>query len=127
MEKTSTLSKTDEVESIGLSRTYRKQAGACGHIYVTLVFRDDKPDRVDYVKIQGCTKQNDCLGSFTEGLADLLSFAIKRIRNANEAELIIKALRHHRCNRIIPNEQKTTSCADAIGQVLEEVLKVKED
>jgi hypothetical protein len=114
------------IGSVTKSKTYRKKAGQCGHIYVTITFREDKPNRIDYVKIQGCTKQNDCLGSFTEAIADLLSFSIRRIRNKHEAEAIIKALRHHRCNRIAPSSEHTTSCADAIAQVLQKELNIDE-
>jgi len=114
------------IETQGITRTYRKRAGQCGHIYVMVVFRDDKPNRIDYIKIQGCTKSNDCGGSWAESIADLLSFSIKRIRNKHEAEAIIKALKHHRCNRIAPNKDHTTSCVDAIAQVLQEELKVDE-
>jgi len=129
MEKDKQICEDKSDNNIGVtsrSKTYRKKAGACGHIYVTVTFREDKPDRIDYVKIQGCNKQNDCLGSFTEAIADLLSFAIRRIRNKHEAEAIIKSLKHHRCNRIVPSESHTTSCSDAIAQVLQEELKVDE-
>lgn len=115
------------IESVGRTKTYRKLAGQCGHIYVMVVFRDDKPNRIDYIKIQGCTKYNDCGGSWAESIADLLSFAIRRIRNKYEAEAIIKSLKHHRCNRITPNQEHTTSCSDAIARVLQEELKVDEE
>jgi len=103
------------------SRTYRKEVG-CGHIYLTLVFREDKPNRIDYVKIEGCKKRNDCGNAPLEAIADLLSFSIRRIRNQHEADAIIKALSNHRCNRVIPNPDHIVSCYDAIGKVLKKEL-----
>jgi hypothetical protein len=121
------MTETEHIGTQSISKTYRKLAGQCGHIYITISFREDKPNRIDYIKIQGCTKHNDCGGSWAESIADLLSFSIKRIRNKHEAELIIKALKHHRCNRIAPNIDHTTSCADAIAKVLQEELKIEEE
>ena len=112
----------DCIGTSGKSKTYRRLGGNCGHIYVTLVFKNDKPNRIDYIKLQGCTKTNDCGGTFMDSLSDILTFAVRRIRNKFEADAIIKALSYHRCNRIVPNKDHTTSCVDAIGQVLKEVL-----
>ena len=117
----------DRIGSIGSSRTYKKMAGQCGNIYITIVFRDDKPNRIDYLKLQGCTKTNDCGGSFMDSLADILTFAIKRIRNKYEAEAIIKSLSCHRCNKIKPNQDHSTSCVDAISKVLKTVLLNEEE
>jgi len=106
-------------------KTYRKPTG-CGNIYIIVNFRNDAPDRIESIKIQGCTKTNDCLNSWAESLSDLLTFAIRRIRNKYEAEAIIKALAYHRCNKVFPNPEHITSCVDAISRVLKEVLIVEE-
>jgi hypothetical protein len=110
------------IGTTSVSKTYRKFT-PCGNIYTTITFKDDEPNRVDYIRISGCSKENECGGSWFETLADTLTFCVRRIRNTHEADAICKNLRQHRCNKIIPNREHITSCADAIGRVLEEVLK----
>ena len=103
------------------SKTYRKPTG-CGNIYITVTFRDEAPEKIEFIRIIG-SGSNNCGGSFYESLSDMLTFSIRRIRNQYEADSIVKNLRHHRCNKIIPNRNHITSCSDAVGQVLHQVLK----
>jgi thiazole synthase ThiGH ThiG subunit len=60
-------------------------------------------------------------------MADLLTFSVRRIRNEHEAQAIVKNLRYHKCDRILPNKDHITSCVDAIGQVLEQEFTKIED
>lgn len=108
------------------SKTYIKST-ACGNIYMTVVYRNDEKDRIDYIRISGVAKTNKCGNSWFETISDCLTFMIRRIRNNHEAKAIIKNFRFHRCNHITPNKDHITSCADAIGQVLEEVLNERPD
>jgi hypothetical protein len=103
------------------SKTYTKRI--CNdNIYITVAYRNDNPQRVDYIKIVGSSKHNPCGASFLDCLADNATFMIRRIRNKHEAEAIVKNHRFHKCQQIIANKDHTTSCADALGQVLQEVL-----
>ena len=104
--------------------TFRKETG-CGYIYITIAFKFDDPNKVEFLRIAG-QGVNDCGASFYESLADMTTFAIRRIRNEHEARAIIKNLRYHRCNRYTPNKDRITSCSDAVGQVLQKIL-IKEN
>ncbi len=109
-----------DIENSYISRTYKKET--CDKIYITIAFRQDEPKRVEFIRIFGSTKTNNCPNSFFEALADTLTFSIRRIRNNFEAQQICKNLRYHKCLACPPNKNHITSCSDAIGQVLEEVL-----
>ena len=115
----------EELGTTYKSTTYRKPTG-CGHIYISIIYKNDEPEKIELIRIQGCTKTNDCLNSNLESISDLLTFSIRRIRNIHEARAIVKSLKNHRCNRVIPNKDHITSCVDAVGRTLEEVLKTKE-
>ncbi len=115
----------DELGTINKSITYRKKT--CKDIYVIVAYRDDEPEKIDYIRINASSKDNNCAVSFMEALSDILTFAIRRIRNEHEAKAIIKNLRFHKCLNCPPNKDHTTSCSDAIGQVLEKVLKIKDE
>ncbi|MEM3036137.1 MAG: hypothetical protein QXS18_04955 [Thermoplasmata archaeon] len=111
----------NDIETIWVSKTYAKQTG-CGKIYIIVAYKINEPNRVDFIKIFGCTKTNDCLNSNMEALSDLLTFAIRRIRNKYEADAIIKACAYHRCNKVIPNQEHIVSCVDAVSKVLLQIL-----
>jgi hypothetical protein len=111
-------SKGIHIESGG-SKSYQKYT-PCGKIYIHIVCKED--GRISYVRITPITKTESCGGSWSEGLADLLTYSIRRIRNRTEAELIVKALEYHYCNKSIPNRDKSRSCIDAISQVIKEKL-----
>ena len=102
------------------SATYMKTTG-CGNIYITLAYSKDKPRKIEFIRISG-EKHNNCGASFNEALADMTTFAIRRIRNSHEALAIVKNLLYHRCNNIKPNKDHINSCPDALGQVLKKVL-----
>ena len=108
------------------SRTYKKITG-CGSLYTTIAYRndEDRGEKIEFIRITG-EKESACGASYNESLSDLLTFSIRRIRNIHEARAIVKALRHHRCNKVFPNQDHTLSCADAIGQTLEEALQTKD-
>jgi len=107
------------------SITYRKHT--CKDIYIIVVYRHDEPEKIDYIRINSSSKDNNCAVSFMEALSDILTFAIRRIRNKYEAQAIVKNLRQHKCLNCPPNEEHITSCSDAIGQVLNEILQVKDE
>ena len=120
--------KTDDIEDIGSaspSTTYEAQT-SCFTIYVTIVFKIEAPEKVDYIKIAGVNRSL-CGNCFYEALADSVSFSIRRIRNIHEAKAIVKNLRYHRCNNVAPNPKKYLSCVDAVGAILERVLIKDED
>ena len=99
------------------SKTYKKTT--CKDIYVSIAYKEDDPKKIDYIRINSSSKDNNCAVSFMEALSDTLTFAIRRIRNVHEAKAIIKNLRHHKCLNCPANQDHITSCADAIGQILE--------
>ena len=103
------------------SETY-KYTTFCGSLYVIISYKFEEKDKIEFVRIVN-DGQPDCGGSFTEALADMLTFAIRRIRNEHEAKAIIKNLRYNRCNKYVINKDKIMSCSDAIGRVLQKVLE----
>lgn len=107
-------------EAIGKSITYKKRT--CKDLYISVVYRTDEPEKIDYVLVSASSKDNNCAVSFLQTLADMTSFAIRRIRNEHEARAIIKNLRFQKCLQCPPNKDHTCSCSDALGQVLEQVL-----
>ena len=107
------------IETISPTRTYKKTL-PCLSFYMAINYKED--GKIDYIKIFGGRKDNDCGGSFLESMADMLTFSIRRIRNEHEAKAIVKNLRFHKCNRCVANREHITSCVDAIGQVLEKEL-----
>ncbi|MFA5388849.1 MAG: hypothetical protein WC312_03745 [Candidatus Omnitrophota bacterium] len=114
----------EEVGNTNRSITYKKDT--CGSIYIIVAYREEEPERVDYIRIIASTKPGACAASFLEALADTLTFSIRRIRNEYEARAIVKNLRFHKCLNCPANKDHITSCSDAIGQVLEKVLKINE-
>ncbi len=102
--------------------TYKKET--CRDLYVVVAYKPDDPQKIEFIRINSSSKVNNCAVSFMEGLADMLTFSIRRIRNEHEARAIIKNLRHQKCLNCPPNKDHSTSCSDAIAQVLEKVLKV---
>ena len=117
-------------ESKGKTETY-KQRTACRNVYTSIVYRDDEPDKIDYIKIYGAARSNDCGCSYLESLADMVSMLLKRCdySKKSEARLICKALRDHRCNNphLADPKEKTYSCVDAIGRSLQKALGVTEE
>jgi hypothetical protein len=120
------MPQSEVIENIGITRTYKKTT-PCLNLYIAIVMRDDEKDKVDYVRISGTSRKDDCGCAYISTLADLLTFSIKRIRNHNEAKLIVKALRDQKCNRYAPNREKITSCPDAIGRAVQDALGVTEE
>lgn len=112
------------IEIINKSRTFQKWT-PCGNLYIHIAFKEEAQNKVDFIIIDGASREIDCGHSWVQGLADLLTFSVRRIRNQHEADAIIKALRGHRCNKYLPNKEHTTSCTDAIAQVLQEVIGSK--
>ncbi len=100
------------------SKTYRKVL-PCLKLYIVLTYTAE--GKIDYIKIYSGNKDNDCGGSFFECMADLLTFSLRRAKG-DETKAIIKAMRHHKCNKMSPNKEHITSCVDAIGQVLSREL-----
>ncbi len=115
-------------EEIGITSkciTFKKHT--CKDIYCIIAYREDEPEKIDYIRINASSKDNNCAVSFMEALSDILTFAVRRIRNEHEARAIIKNLRFHKCLGCPPNPDHITSCADAVGQILEKVLKIKDE
>jgi hypothetical protein len=119
------MSENSDIGTTCKSRTYKKRT--CRDIYITVAYKEDDPKRIDYIRIIASTKEGGCPVSFMESIADLLTFSIRRIRNIHEARSIVKNLRFQKCLECPPNEEHSQSCADAIGQVLENVLQTKEE
>lgn len=107
-------------ETVSKSTTYKKRT--CKDLYISVIYRQDAPDRIDYLLVSASSKDNNCAVSFLQTLADMTSFAIRRIRNEHEARAIIKNLRYQKCLNCPPNKDHTCSCSDALGQVLQTVL-----
>jgi len=118
------MTETVSIDEFFKSKTYSKRT--CRDIYVIVAYRNDSPEKIEFIRINASSRANNCAVSFMEAFSDILTFAIRRIRNKHEANAIIKNLRHHKCLNCPPNKDHTTSCSDAIGQVLEEVLKYEE-
>jgi hypothetical protein len=113
------------IENHCVSKTYKKVT--CRDLFITVAFKTDEPEKVDFVRIISSTKDGGCPVSFMEGLSDMLTFSIRRIRNIHEARQIVKNMRFHKCLGCPPNKDHSTSCMDAIGMVLEDALKTKEE
>ena len=126
-EKIPTNVMTEHIETNWDSKTYVKQVG-CGNLYVTLCYFKDqeRKNKIEQVLITG-DKNSMCGDSYNDVCADSLTYEIRRIRNHHEAIAICKNYRLQRCNNIVPNRDKTTSCADAIGQVIQTELGVSDD
>ena len=107
------------------SITYKKQT--CKDIYITIAYRTEDEKKIDFIRINATSKDNNCATSFMDAMSDILTFAIRRIRNKHEAEAIIKNLRFHKCLNCPINKNHITSCSDAIGQILEKVLVVEDE
>ncbi len=120
-----------DLESEGKTKTYQKKT-ACRNIYVSIVYKDEEPfKKIDYIKIYGESRSNDCGCSYLESTADLLTALLRRcdLRKKSEARLIIKALRDHRCNKphMANPKERTSSCADAVGRALQEEFGITND
>ena len=111
---------SEEIGTPSKSKTYRKRT--CKDLYIIVAYREDKPERVDYIRINASSKDNNCAVAFLEAMSDILTFAVRRIRNRHEAQAIVKNLRQHKCLNCPPNAEHLTSCSDALGVVLQEVL-----
>jgi hypothetical protein len=119
------VTETIELETLGITRTYAKKT-ACRNLY------DEEPlKKIDYIKIYGEARSNDCGCSYLESMADLLTALIKRcdLKKKSEARLIVKALRDHRCNKqhLVNPKDRTSSCADAVGRILQEEFNITND
>lgn len=114
----------EEFGSMGKSMTCKKTT--CCDIYITVVYREDEPKKVDYIRLVASSKNGGCPVAFMEALADTLTFSVRRIRTEHDARSIVKNLRYHKCLQCPPNKDHTTSCSDAIGQVLGKVLNTDE-
>jgi len=111
----------------GLTRVIQKMT-PCGHLYFSCSYRDDDPEKVDFIKIYFSNRFGGCGSSFHEALADGLTFQIRRIRNKHEAIAIVKNLRDHQCNQPPKlSKDRNKSCADAIGKAVMEILGITED
>lgn len=108
-----------------LTRTWCKRTG-CRNLYISVVYEDSSFKKIDYIKLYAEARSNDCGCSFLESTADLCSMILKRIdtHKKSEIRLLVKALRDHRCNKpcIASPSDRTSSCSDAVGRVLQEAL-----
>ena len=107
------------------SKTYIKRT--CQDIFIIVAYRNDNPEKIDFIRIVSSSRKNPCATSFMDAISDLLTFSIRRIRNSYERDAIIKNLRHQQCLNCPPNKDHTKSCSDAIGQVLQDVLQKTEE
>ena len=122
---TTKMVENNDIGSCFKSRTYARET-PCGRLYITISFRNepDKQDKIEFIRIVSF-KANECGASFFESLSDLLTFAIRRIRNNYEADAIIKSMEFHRCNKVFPG--KKLSCSDAVASVLKEVFNEEKE
>jgi hypothetical protein len=104
--------------------TYKKRT--CRDIFVIVAYKTDEPELIDYIRIVSSSKEGGCPVSFLESFSDMLTFSVRRIRNIHEAKQIVKNLRGQKCLQCPPNQDHITSCSDAIGQVLQKVLRTDE-
>ena len=112
------------IETYWEAKTYGKNTG-CGSVYVIVNYYQDpeKQGKIEQILING-DKESRCGNSFFNTCADDLTYMIRRIRNHHEAIAICKNYRGHSCNNMPPNKDKSKSCVDAIGQVLQTELNV---
>ena len=103
------------------STTYVKRT--CQDIYVIVAYRPDDPEKIDFIRLISSSRKNPCATSFMESMSDILTYAVRRIRNSYERDAIIKNLKHHSCLSCPANKDHVKSCSDAIGQVLDEILQ----
>lgn len=98
------------------SITIKKKTG-CGKMYITITIRDGKIFEV----FNQMGKAGGCAASQSEMAGRLISAAL---RSGVEPQVLVKQLKGISCH--LPDgfgESKVLSCADAIAQAMEEVLK----
>ena len=102
------------------SKTYRKWT-PCDNIYVTIVYRNDEPDKIDFIRIHGASRNNMCGASWIESMADMQTLLLSRLRlkYKGDVESLIASLANHRCNKYTPNKYGIKSCVDALRKVYE--------
>lgn len=105
------------------SKTYDKKI--CNQtLYINPSYNDE--GKIDSIQIYSTSKTGACISCFTQCIADLLTFCMRRIRNRNEAKLIIKACKNHKCLELPANENGIRSCPDAIAKALQEILGISD-
>jgi len=113
---------TDE-NDIGVrhNSTTRRVWTPCGNMYVTIAYRNDEADKVDFIRINMANRNNMCGASWTEAMSETLSLLLSRMRikYKGDIEALFGALKSHRCNKYMPNQYKIMSCVDALRRVCE--------
>lgn len=105
------------------AKTYQRPSCE-GHIYLT-INRDDAGKFVSLM-LSPPAKTNNCGGAFAYALQDLLTFALRRIKEKDDITLILKAVRGQKCNAMPPNRHHCRSCVDALYGVLKSEFNKEE-
>lgn len=104
------------------SITFSKKVG-CGRIYVII---NESEGAFDNLIIRGSNaKEATCGEVWMNAMAKILTYALRRsVWEGTTRRAIVKQLLNHKCYGL-PNEDKTTSCPDAIGKIVLEYLKAR--
>jgi len=95
-----------------------------GNIYI-MVNHNNKGE-FDSIQIYPPAKNNNCGYSWAFALQDLVTFALRRVKDNDDIRLIIKSIAGHNCNAMPPNKQHCKSCVDALSKVVKENFLIKE-
>lgn len=88
----------------------------CGHIYVTICEKDDRP----YWIFSRLGKAGGCSAAYTEGLSRIIAIALQE---GVDVRRIIKQLKGISCHQV---NGEMLSCPNAIGRALEKFIEKKE-
>lgn len=105
--------------------TLCRKVGGCGTLYALFLEDDGAFYRL---QLKGAmSRSTPCGEAWLSPMAKILTFAMRRsIFEGSVQRGIIKQLRHERCNNCPPNKDHVVSCADAIGSMVEEYLRMKQ-
>jgi len=100
--------------------TITKKVG-CGKIYIII---NEVEGAFDNIIIKGSNaKEATCGEVWMNAMAKLLTYSLRRsVWEGTTKRAIVRQLLNHKCYSR-PNEDKTTSCVDAIGKAVLEYLK----
>lgn len=108
------------------TNTYTKKVG-CGSIYIQ--FLEHKNGSFDRILVRGSmAKTSDCGESWLWGIANLLTFSLRRAFKEDDSSRekgIVRQLIGHTCN--VCSVATEVSCMSAIGFAVKAYIKRKED
>jgi hypothetical protein len=107
------------------SITMSRKVG-CGNIYC--IFSESDGEFYNLIIKGDNAREADCGESWLNAMAAILTYALRRsIPEGHSYRAIIKHLENHRCQKSVPNAEHIVSCSDAIGKMVLEYVKAREE